>query len=57
MKNRGRPKKAGNEILVARIPLLVSNKEKALVEKEAEEKGESVNQFLRDLIFSNITTN
>lgn len=51
---RGRPKKSGNEILVARIPLLVSNKEKALVEKKAKEKDESINQFLRDIIFSNL---
>lgn len=54
MKNKGRPKKPENEILVARIPLLLSNKEKALVEKMAKEKGDSVNQFLRDLIFSNL---
>jgi len=55
--SKGRPKKPENEILIARIPLLVSKKEKTLVEKKAKENNVSVNQFLRDLIFSNLTQN
>lgn len=51
----GRPKKAEKETYSEKVGILLTKKEKILIERKAREEDISVNKFLRNIIFSNLS--